>query len=98
MAGGDGRSGTASTLCESSGGGVHLRGNSYRAAIIPVWDEHGTMELFQKQATRKLLALYSRCLAMRTANRLKLGRHIGASIAVFAKQKAVYNWVLAAES
>lgn len=56
------------------------------------------MELFQKQAAQKLLALYSRRLAMRTANRSKLERHIGASIAAFAKQKAVYNWVLATES
>lgn len=47
-------------------------------------------------AARKLQARYRRRLAMRVTNRLQLERRMGDSIAALAKQKAVYDKVLAA--
>lgn len=50
----------------------------------------------RETAARKLQARYRRRLAMRTTNRLQLERRMGESIAALAKQKAVYDKVVAA--
>lgn len=47
-------------------------------------------------SARKIQARYRRRLAMRRMNRLKLERHMGASIAELATQKAVYDRVIGA--
>ncbi|TYZ65659.1 hypothetical protein PybrP1_011623 [[Pythium] brassicae (nom. inval.)] len=52
-------------------------------------------KLERDAAARRLQARYRRRLAMRTTNRLQLERRMGESIAALAKQKAVYDKVVA---